>query len=455
MSVTVTNQPIDNATVLQSKLYQAAKRDPERRFHALYDKLYLPYILQRAWELVRANQGAAGIDGQTLTAIEEAGVPQFLAGIATSLREQTYRPTPVRRVAIPKGDGKTRPLGIPIVRDRVVQAAAKLVLEPIFEADFEGTPSFGFRPELGAREALDHVREQSRRGFRWVVDADAERFFDTLDHDLLMTALRRRISDGPLLRLIHRWLKAGYVADATHHDTDQGSPQGGVLSPLLANVYLHAFDQGLRREKTFVGRLTRYADDFVIQCGTQAHAEQALAWSRAFLGRLGLGLHPEKTRVVRDDQGFDFLGFHHRRVRMPPGGSRAGKESHGVMRWPSQKAERRFRERVRTIVGPPGYLQANWNDCMRRLARFLRGWGQYYRCGESQRVFGSLDHYVIGRVARSRARASRYGAGHRRLRWEECARRLGQWPQMPTLARLTAAPQPLHRSLAKARWRAV
>jgi group II intron reverse transcriptase/maturase len=231
VSVSETNRPEDRTTVLQSKLYQAAVRDRARRFHALYDKLYLPYVLQRAWELVKRNRGAEGIDGQTLADVETYGVERFLAETSQAVREQTYRPEPVRRVRIPKRDGSTRPLGIPTVRDRVVQAAAKLILEPIFEADFEGS-SFGFRPGRGPQGALEAVAQEARKGFRWVVDVDIEQFFDQMDHEVLMEALRRRIGDGAMLRLIWRWLKAGYFLDGEVHDTDQGSPQGGVLSPL-------------------------------------------------------------------------------------------------------------------------------------------------------------------------------------------------------------------------------
>ena len=310
MSVPETNQPKDKTTVLQSKLYHAALREKERRFHALYDKLYLPYILQSAWEQVKRNRGAAGTDGETISAIEESGAEAFLLQIAQALKEKTYRPQPVRRVHIPKGGGKLRPLGIPTVRDRVVQAAAKLVLEPIFEADFEGC-SFGFRPGRGPHEALKAVEANARAGFRWVVDADIEQFFDNLDHQELMQALGRRIADGAMLRLIYRWLKAGYLWEGSYHDTDLGSPQGGVLSPLLANVYLHALDRAHKTQKSFIGRLTRYADDFLIQCGTKEHAERALEWAKAQLGGLKLRLNPEKTRIVVDREGFDFLGFHH------------------------------------------------------------------------------------------------------------------------------------------------
>jgi group II intron reverse transcriptase/maturase len=438
-------------TELQSKLYQAAKRDPDRRFHALYDKLYLGSVLQAAWEQVRQNRGAAGIDQQTLAAIEAHGVAAFLAEIAQALREQTYRPVPVRRVLIPKGDGQQRPLGIPTVRDRVVQAAAKLVLEPIFEADFEGTPSFGFRPGLGPQDALAAVAQHARAGYRWVVDADIEHFFDTLDHQQLMAALRRRISDGAVLRLIYRWLKAGYLWEGEYHDTDQGSPQGGVLSPLLANVYLHGFDQALRQLKAVLGRLVRYADDVVLQCGTAAHAAQALAWARAQLAQLGLRLHPEKTRVVEDREGFDFLGFHHRRVR-----SRAAphRELRGVLRWPGAKACRKYRERVRQLVGPPGRLRAQWTLCLQELTRYLHGWRQYYGQGQSAGVFAKLDRYTGMRIARNRARSQPRGKGRKRRTWQECLRVLGTWGQLPRLRTLPAPRQPPRRAAVKLGWRA-
>jgi RNA-directed DNA polymerase len=442
----------DRTTELQSKLYQTAKREPSRRFHALYDKLYLPYVLQAAWEQVRKNRGAAGIDQQTLEAIEAAGVPEFLSELAQAVREKTYRPQPVRRVHIPKGEGKTRPLGIPTVRDRVLQAAAKLLLEPIFEADFEGTPSFGFRPGLGPQDALESVRVHSRQGYRWVVDADIEQFFDRLDHQRLMTAVRRRVSDGELLRLIYRWLKAGYLWEGEHHDTDQGSPQGGVLSPLLANVYLSEVDRAQAAQKEFVGRLTRYADDFVIQCGTRQYAERALEWAREQLARLGLQLHPEKTRIVADREGFDFLGFHHRRV---PLRLQQGRESYGVLRWPGRKACRRFREKVRWLVGPPGRLQSQWSKCLTDLRKYLVGWCQYYRHGESVEVFAELDAFVAERIARNRARSQPKRRGRRRRTWQWCLEGLRSWGQLPTLIEIREATFRAYRGQANVRWRAV
>lgn len=450
MSVEETKPSVDRTTELQSKLYQTAIGDPTRRFHSLYDKLYLGYVLQSAWEQVRKNRGAAGIDGQTLGEIERMGVEAFLGEIAQALREKTYEPQPVRRVEIPKGAGK-RPLGIPTVRDRVVQAAAKIVLEPIFEADFEET-SYGFRPGRGAHDALEAVAANARQGFRWVVDADIEQFFDTLDHERLMAALRDRISDGAMLRLIYRWLKAGYLLDGVLHDTDQGSPQGGVLSPLLANVYLHSLDRAFAQQKVFLGKIVRYADDFVIQCGNEATARRALEWVRGEIEGLGLRLHPEKTRVVNDrEEGFDFLGFHHRRVAS----WRTGRENRGVSRWPSRKACARFRDRVREIIGPPGRLRARWRETQGALARYLGGWSHYYRHGQRRYVFPKLDWFVCERVSRAIVRAQPKGKGRKRRSWKEYAHDLWQSRSFPRLTTIAAGPMPAYRGRANVQWRAV
>jgi len=338
------------------------------------------------------------------------------------------------------------------VRDRVVQAAAKLLLEPIFEADFEGTPAFGFRPGLGPQEALEAVREHSRQGFRWVVDADIEQFFDQLDHQQLMAALRRRISDGEMLRLIYRWLKAGYLLDGQYHDTEQGSPQGGVLSPLLANVYLHAFDQAFLAQKAFVGRLTRYADDFVIQCGTAEQAARALEWTQGELRRLGLRLNPEKTRVVNDrEEGFDFLGFHHRRVFLWPGRQR---EAWGVLRWPSRKAQQRFRSRIRELVGPPPRLREQWSERMAALRKYLVGWCHYFRHGQGSQVFAKLDWFVAERVARNYARSVPTAQKRARRSWRQFLGRLLEWGKLPRLLQLRHGTFRPYRGPAKVRWRA-
>jgi len=455
-SVPETNQPQDRTTVLQTKLYQAALRDKARRFHALHDKLYLPYVLQSAWEMVKRNRGAWGIDGQTLKDIQAYGVERFLTETAQAVREKTYRPVPVRRVFIPKPDGKLRPLGIPTVRDRVVQAAAKLVLEPIFEADFEGC-SFGFRPGISQHDALAAVAEHAQKGYRFVVDADIAQFFDTLDHQELMAALRLRIGDGEMLRLIYRWLKAGYLWEGSYNDTDQGSPQGGVLSPLLANVYLHSFDQAHSQQKAFIGKLTRYADDFILQCGTEEHARRALVWVSEQLTRLKLRLHPEKTRIVNDrEEGFDFLGFHHQRVILGQHSRKgAGRESYGVFRWPGRKAQQKFRAQIRLRVGPPGRLRPRWKEVMRELRAYLVGWCQYYRHGQSTKVFGKLDYYVHIRVARNLARSQPTGKHRHRRRWEYYARRLAAWGKLPRLTAIQKGTFAAYRGQANVVWRAV
>lgn len=442
--------PKERTTEIQSKLYQAAKRDPKRRFHALYDKLCLPWVLQTAWERVKENRGSHGIDGVTIEQIQATGETEFLADLAEELRQGTYRPVPVRRVEIPKEPGKTRPLGIPTIRDRVVQAAAKLMLEPIFEADMEGTPSFGFRPGLGQREALKQVADHSWKGYQWVVDADIQQFFDTLDHQRLMRSLRRRISDGAMLRLIYRWLKAGYLVDGAVHDTDTGSPQGGVLSPLLANIYLHEFDQAVEKQKAFIGRLTRFADDFVIQCGTEEHARRALAWVEEQLTRMGLRLHPEKTRLVNDQEGFDFLGFHHQRIFHPV----KGRLTQGVLRWPSRKAQNRQRDKIRLLLGPPARLRHKPEECIAALQRNLDGWAHYYRNGQSSLVFRKLNLYMQERYARNMARSQPTAVGRKKRKWLWYLKRIQGWAGMPQLTMQVSEHLRKHRGKANVGWRA-
>jgi RNA-directed DNA polymerase len=298
---------------------------------------------------------------------------------------------------------------------------------------------------------LAAVSRHAQQGFRWVVDADIEQFLDMLDHQQLMAALRQRISDGEVLRLIYRWLKAGYLLEGVYHDTDQGSPQGGVLSPLLANVYLHAFDQAQQQQQSFVGRLTRYADDFVIQCGTEAHARRARAWVEEQMHALGLRLHPEKTRVVLDRDGFAFLGFQHQRLIL----TRTGRESRGVFRWPGKPACRRFREQVRQLVGPPQRLRSDWSGRLTALRRYLAGWHQYYRHGESDRVFARLDWWVVERVARNYARSQPRGKRRRPRTWRECWAKLLAWGKVPRLAACARQAPGCDRGRANVRWKAV
>lgn len=387
----------DKVRELQVKLYLAAKRSPGRRFHALWDRIHRRDVLERAWQLVRDNRGSAGVDRITISQIEERGVDAFLTELQAELSEQRYRPRPVRRVQIPKpGRSKTRPLGIPAVKDRVVGTAARIVLEPIFEADFRDC-SFGFRPRRSAHQALDLVKREVMRGRHWVVDADIRGFFDALDHETLMRLIRERVSDRRVLKLLRSWLRAGVLDGQTLMHPETGTPQGGVASPLLANVYLNALDRAWEERRRGLGVLVRYCDDLVVLCRTRAQAEAALAELRTLLADLGLELAEDKTRLVcvtDDGQAFDFLGFHHRMVDSftKPG-------VRFLARWPSVRAMQAARMRVRELTDRRRLLLPV-EDVVSDLNRFLTGWGGYFRRGNSSRHFDKIDHYVFDRVAR-------------------------------------------------------
>jgi RNA-directed DNA polymerase len=391
------NYPADKVRRLQRALFVAAKRNRKRRFHALYDRLCRGDVLAEAWERVKANKGAAGIDGETLAMVEQEGVEQFLLDIQRRLQTGTYWPRPVRRQYIPKPDGTKRPLGIPTVRDRVAQAAAKIVIEPIFEADFR-VCSYGFRPKRSATGALEAIRLTGGRGHRYVVEIDIQKFFDQIDQSKLLLLLEQRISDRRVLKLLRQWLKAGVLEDGRVRGTELGSPQGGVISPLLANIYLDVFDRLWERESRDLGRLVRYADDAVVLCRTRADAEEALLRIGHIMDRLSLKLHPDKTRIVElglGKQGFVFLGCYLRIVL-----SRF-KNREYLFRWPSPRAMNRIRSRIRELTDRRHWAgMKDIREVIRILNPVLRGWGNYFRTGNASLKFQQVDRYVNQRLVR-------------------------------------------------------
>jgi RNA-directed DNA polymerase len=423
---------------LQRKLYYKAKAEPAFRFYVLYDKICRADILEHAYKLARANAGAPGVDGVTFAAIEEAGVEAWLAGLREDLAAKTYRPDAVRRVMIPKasGDGE-RPLGIPTIRDRTVQTAAKLVLEPIFEADFEDT-AFGYRPRRSAIDAVKDVHRHLVRGYTDVVDADLSRYFDSIPHSDLLKSVARRVVDKDVLRLIKMWLKAPIEerdADGTRRmsggkSSTRGTPQGGVASPLLANIYMNRFLKHWRLSgagAAFRAHVVSYADDFVIL--SRGRAAEALTWVKAVMTKLGLSINEAKTSV-RDarKERFDFLGY----AFGPHRFKKNGKWYLGAS--PSKKSIQRFKTSVGDLLVPANVKP--WDEVGDKLNSMLFGWSNYFAYGTTTTAYRQVDWHVYQRVRDFLARRHKVrGRGTVRFSIERVYGELG-------LIRLEKLPRP-------------
>lgn len=386
---------------LQCKLYQKAKQDKGYKFYVLYDKVFQKHMLRVAWDAVKSNQGAPGIDGVSISDVEQQGVEQYLDALGEELRTKRYRAQAVKRVMIPKANGGERPLGIPTVKDRIAQTACKLIIEPIFEADFEES-SYGFRPERSSRDALEAIKGYLKEGKSEVLDADLSKYFDTIPHDKLLIGLKERIIDRRILDLIHQWLKAPIYEDGEFKGGKKnkvGTPQGGVISPILANIYLNLLDRIVNNPKSLFSqkgvKIVRYADDFVLM-GNQM-GEQIKEKLKSLLSRMGLTLNEEKTRKVEAKrESFDFLGF---TIRYDKDLRDSNKRYWNII--PSRKSEQKIRDKIKAYLEAHGHY--NGKRVSEDLNKLLRGWLNYFDIkGVSYPAVSKrrLRHYLQDRLNR-------------------------------------------------------
>ncbi len=393
MNAQKANNTIEKVRKLQRNLYLAAKLNSKRKFHALHDKVYRKDVLMESWKRVKANGGAGGIDKMTIADVEAYGLERFIQEIQQELKEGTYHPKPVRRSYIPKGKTEKRSLGIPIIKDRVIQMAVKIVIEPIFEADFKEC-SYGFRPKRSAHQALDRIRKDTAKKGWWVVDADIKGYFNNINHEKLMLMVKQRISDRKIQKMIWKWLKAGAMENGEYAESDLGSPQGGVISPLLANIYLHYLDCKWDYYYKHLGKLIRYCDDFVVICRTKKDAEHALKAVKSIMGRLELELHSEKTKLTSmwdGKEGFDFLGFHHRRKRTETSSGQWFNETH---QYPSKKAMQKMRDNIKGVFASRSTLLLDVHKMIEILNPKIIGMRNYYGLKNAGKELNKMDWYI-------------------------------------------------------------
>jgi len=396
---------------LQRKLYLKAKQEREYRFYILYDKLYRWDILVLSWHRVKKNKGSPGVDGQTFEEIEQQGVAQFLKQIQSDLQERTYKPQAVLRCWIEKANGKLRPLGIPTIRDRIVQMACKIVIEPIFEADFESC-SYGFRPKRSAHQAIQHIKQHLHMGCKEVLDADLSQYFDTIPHAQLMELIEKRISDRDVLKLIRTWLKvpvaertkSGKIRYTDGKRNKRGTPQGGVISPLLANIYLNELDQEFYKKDGVLwrsgARIVRYADDFVVLARYIGEPIKRAVKNK--IKELDLTINEEKTTIVKTtEESFDFLGFTFRYDRHLSGDS-----GMYLNIFPAKKAEVKLHQKIRTILQPGN--KKNAKELSKELNRVLVGWRNYFSAPGTypRKAFRDVNWYLCQRISRFYCRKS-------------------------------------------------